>query len=275
MKLDLNAAWDQAVRLLAGNREVIFVLGGVFFFLPLVLFSLLAPMPDLVAAAGPSGENSEALAAAINGFVAQYWWAMVLVALFQAIGAIAVMAVVGDPARPTVQAAMARGGRFFLSQFAVQLLTSLATSLVLFLAVIFGTMTGSQAVMETLSLMALPVIIWLMARLSLSGASIAVEARGNPLTAIARSWHLTRGNGLRLTAFYVLIFAALFVVMQVLGLGVRVVTAFPDAGLARVLGALLWGAIYTAALVIAYAVVASVHRLLARAERVAVPEAQG
>ena len=33
-KLDTNAAWKEATRLVAANREVFFVLGGVFFMLP-------------------------------------------------------------------------------------------------------------------------------------------------------------------------------------------------------------------------------------------------
>lgn len=276
MKLDLNAAWDQAIRLIAGNREVMLVLAGVFFFLPYVLFTLLIPAPDFAAAAGPSGQDSAALMAAVNGFVAQYWWAILLLVLVQSIGAIAVMAVIGDPSRPTVQAAMVRGGAYLLPQFGAQLLTSLATSLVLMLAIILGALTGSRGVAALLSVIALPVIVWLMTRLSLSGAAIAIERRANPLAALARSWRLTAGNGLRLVAFYVLLFAAFFVVSQVLGLAVRLFTALPDAEIARVLGALLWGLLYALFAVAGYAVLASVHRLLARAERVAAaPEAVG
>ena len=271
MKLDLNAAWDQAVRLIAVNREVMLVLGGVFFFLPYVLFLLMVPMPDFAAVAGPSGENTPALMAAMNGFLADYWWAILLLSLVQTAGAIAVMAVIGDPTRPTVRTAMQRGLRLLLPSVAVQVLTSLATMLVLFVALLLGALTGSQTFAATLAVFALPVIIWLLTRLSLSGAAVAIEQTANPLAGLRRSWRLTAGNALRLVAFYLLLFAAFFVISQVLGLLVGVLTALPSAEVAQVLGALLSGLIYSALILTTYAVLASVHRLLARAERVSVP----
>lgn len=272
MKLDLNAAWDQAVRLIAANREVVLVLGGVFFFLPYVLFLLLVPMPDFQAIAGPSGENSAALMSAMNGFLAEYWWAILLLALAQTVGSLAVMAVIGDPKRPTVRAAMSRGLAYLLPNVAAQILTSLATMLVFFVALLLGTLVGSQVLIAALSVFSIPVIIWLMTRLSLTGAAIAIEQYRNPFAALRRSWRMTAGNGFRLVAFYLLLFLAFFVISQVLGLIVGVLTALPGADIAHVLGALLSGLIYAALILTGYAVLASVHRQFARAERVSVPE---
>lgn len=271
MKLDLNAAWDHAVRLMAANREVILVLAGVFFLLPYALFLLLVPIPDFSAIAAATGNNSQALAAAINGFAAEYWGAILLLVLAQTIGGLAVMAVVGDPARPTVRDAMTRGAAFLPSNFAAQVLTSLATTLVMIAAVVLGAVTGSEAIAAALAVFVLPVVIWLMTRWSLSGAAIAIERTANPIAALRRSWHLTKGNSLRLVAFYVLLFAAYFVIVQVLGLLVRVVTALPGADVAEILGALLSSLIYAVMIAMGYAVLASVHRQLARAERVSVP----
>ena len=153
----------------------------------------------------------------------------------------------------------------------MQLLASLATTLVLFVALLLGALTGSQTVAATLAVFALPVIIWLLTRLSLSGPAVAIEQTANPLAALRRSWRLTAGNAIRLVAFYLLLFAAFFVISQVLGLIVGVLTALPSAEAAHVLGALLSGLIYAALILTTYAVLASVHRLLARAERVSVP----
>ena len=272
MKLDLNAAWDQAVRLIAMNREVMLVLGGVFFFLPYVIFSLMVPLPDFAAVAGPTGEDSSALMASFDGFMADYWWALLLLALIQTAGATAVMAVIGDPARPTVKAAMRRGAVFLVPSLAAQVLTSLVTLVVLFVAILLGAVTGSKAIAATLAIFALPVILWVMTRLSLAGAAIAIEQTANPVAALRRSWRLTRGNGLRMLAFYVLLFAAFFVVSQVLGLLVRLATALPSAEIAEVIGALLSGLLFAAMIMLGYAVLASVHRQLARAERTAAPD---
>ena len=273
MKLDLNAAWDQAVRLIAMNREVMLVLGGVFFFLPYVLFTFMVPMPDFATVAAPTGDEAPALMASLNGFVTDYWWALMLLALVQTAGATAVMAVIGDPARPTVKAAMRRGAVYLVPSVAAQILSSLLTFAVLFVAILLGAVTGSKAIAGTITVFALPVIFWLMTRLSLGGAAIAIERTANPIAALRRSWRLTRDNGLRLVAFYLLLFAAFFVVSQVLGLLVHVATALPGAEIAQVIGALLSGLLFAAIMLLGYAVLASVHRLLARAERVAEPAA--
>lgn len=271
MKLDLNAAWDQTVRLIGVNREMLLVLGGVFFFLPTVVFSLAVPVPDFAMVAGPEGENTEALMAAMNGFVAQYWWAILLLLLVWNLGALAVMAVIGDPTRPTVGQAVRRGLSYLPTQFGSLIVTNLLTSLVLTAAFILGILTGSQLVAQALALLAFPVIIWLLTRWSLSSPTVAIEKTANPLAALRRSWGMTRGNALRLLAFYVLLFAAFFVVSQVLGLLFSVIVALPGAGIARVIEALLSGLLTAVLLLLIYAVLASVHRQLARAERVSVP----
>lgn len=271
MKLDLNAAWDQTVRLLGVNREMLLVLGGVFFFLPTVVFSLAVPVPDFAMVAGPEGENTEALMAAMNGFIAQYWWAILLLLLVWNLGALAVMAVIGDPTRPTVGQAVRRGLSYLPTQFGSLIVTNLLTSLVLTAAFILGILTGSQLVAQALALLAFPVIIWLLTRWSLSSPTVAIEKTANPLAALRRSWGMTRGNALRLLAFYVLLFAAFFVISQVLGLLFSVIVALPGAGIARVIEALLSGLLTAVLLLLIYAVLASVHRQLARAERVSVP----
>lgn len=272
MKLDLNAAWDQAVRLIAVNREVMLVLGGVFFFLPYVLFNILVPLPDFATAAGPSGENTAALLAAMNGFLADYWWALLILSLITSAGAIAVMAVIGDPARPTVREAVTRGATYLLPMIAAQLITSLATTVLFFLAIMLGALSGSTGVAVTMSLFAFPVLIWLMTRWSLNGAVIAIEKSGNPIAALRRSWHLTAGNGLRLIAFYILLLLAFFVISQVIALLIGLVAALFTADTAIVIEALLSGLVFTALILIGYAILASVHRQFARAERTAAPD---
>lgn len=272
MKLDLNAAWDQAVRLISMNREVMAVLGGVFFFLPYVIFALGVPMPDFQAAAGPTGEDRDALMAVMNGFIAQYWWALLLLSIIQTIGAVAVMAVLGDPARPTVRAAMGRGASYLLPSVGVQVLTSIAIFLALFVALFIGALTGSGAIAAALAAFSIPVIVWLMTRLSLASPAVAIERIANPVAALRRSWRLTRGTGLRLLAFFVLLFIAFVVISQVIGLVIRLLTALPTAEVGSVVGALLEGLVYAALTMMFYGILASVHRQLARAERTSAPE---
>ena len=41
MKFDMSAAWNEATRLMAANRDVLLIVAGVFFFLPYVAFMLI------------------------------------------------------------------------------------------------------------------------------------------------------------------------------------------------------------------------------------------
>jgi len=267
MKLDLNAAWDQAVRLIGMNREVMLILSGVFFFLPYVMFTLLVPMPDIQAAAGPAVADTSLLAAELNGFIRQYWWAILLASAVQTAGALAVMAVLGDPRRPTVQAAIARGSALLPSSLLASALATCAAIAAVFFAILIGALTGSEVLTKTLALCAGPLALWLWTSLSLSSPAIAIEKIANPLAALRRSWRLTDGSRLRLAVFYVLLLVAFVVMFQVIGLAVSVLTALLSAESAIVVSTLLLGIVQATFSLLFFAVQASVHRLLARAER--------
>lgn len=271
MKLDLNAAWDQAMRLIGMNREVVLVLAGIFFFLPSVLFTLLIPIPDFAAVAGPAGGDTTAIMAEAEGFVRQYWWAILLMTLVQIVGAVAVMAVLGDPSRPTVGGAISRGVRFVPTSVGAQLVLTALVTVAIFLMLMIGALTGSKAVAATMGLMSLPVILWLLTRFSLVSPTIAIEQVMNPVAAIRRSWHLTKGNGLRLAVFYLLLLIAFIVISQVIGLVVIALAALLEEDFAKIVEALLSGLVGSLLTLVGYAVLASVHRQFARSERVSVP----
>lgn len=267
MKLDLNATWDQGVRLIGMNREVVLIVSGVFFFLPYVLFQLSLPLPDLAAAAGPAGADTSAMMAALNGFIAQYWWALLLYFAVQTTGALAVMAILGDPRRPTVQDAIARGGALLPSSLMTSLLAMLASLFVIVLATLLGAVVGSEVLTKTLALAAGPVAFWLWSALSLSIPAIAIEKIANPVASLRRSWQLTRGSRLRLAVFYVLLLVAFLVIFEVLGLATGLFTALFSAETAAVVSAIAMGVMQAVFSLLIFAVQASAHRLLARAER--------
>lgn len=266
MKLDLNAAWDSAVKLVKGNREMILVLGGVFFFLPYVLYSLLVPM-DQIAAAAASGQEA-ALMASLEAFAAQYWWAILLLLLIQTVGATAIMAVIGDPARPTVNEAISRGFRLLPSQAGVLVIMFVAMVIVQTIFLAFGAIGGSESLATVFVLLSLPVLLYLVTRFSLAGPDIAIERVKNPIAAIRRSFQLTTGNAFRLLAYYALLTIAFLVVGQVIALIVGALAALTGATVADIIDALLSGVLNTAYLITIYAALAAVHRQLAQAARV-------
>lgn len=264
MKLDASAAWDGAIKMLAANREVVLILVGVFFFLPYLVFSLFLPDPMAEVAAGPNGPDMDAVSAAVAGFYGEYWWALVLLVVVQGIGVIALLAVLGDPGRPTVQDALARGVRFLPTQLAAQVLTGIVAMAPIVLGVAIGAATGSQAIAAVLILLAVPVTFYLVIKLSMSAPAIAVERLLNPLTALKRSWRLTKGNSFRLFFFYLLLLLAFVVASLVISLVFGLVFALGGEQMTLIGGAVAGSLVNAIFAVVAYAVLASIHTQLAR-----------
>lgn len=251
---------------MSDNREVVLVLAGVFFFLPLLVFSLTVPPPmgPQAMAATADATDSTAVSAAMEAWLLRYWWALALLSVIQTVGGLAVMAVIGDPARPTVAEAMRRGGVYLITQIAAQIIFTLAAVAVIVVVMSVGALTGSKAIAGLLVLALIPFAFFAVARLSLTGPAIAIECIANPLAALRRSWQLVKGNTLRLLAFMILLFIPYVVISWVLGMIVRLIGALPGAETARIIEAVLSGLLNATILVIGYAVFASAHRQLVR-----------
>lgn len=272
MKLDLSAAWDGAMTMIRANREVVTVLAGVFFFLPNLAFSLFLPDAGL-AEASAAQSDWEAMAAVIQDFYAQYWWALLLLALIQMIGAIASLAVLGDGGRPTVGDALRRGLSLLPTLLGAQIVAALAIFAPIVLTSGIGAATGSAGVIGLLTLISLPVMIYIMVKFSLSSPVVAVDQIRNPLAALAHSWRMTKGNSFRLFFFFLLLIVAFVVVSTVLNLIIGLVLALLGEAL-QLIGLAIAGALINAIFsVVAYAVLASVHQRLAGQASVSVPVA--
>ena len=63
---------------------------------------------------------------------------------------------------------------------------------------------AGAAVAALLALVAVVAFVYVMVKFSLTAPVIVMEHQLNPVRALARSWHLTRGNSLRLFGFYLL-----------------------------------------------------------------------
>ncbi|TAD84636.1 MAG: hypothetical protein EAY70_01130, partial [Sphingomonadales bacterium] len=102
VKLDMGQAWTQATGMIGANRDLVSVLAGIFLFLPLfvVVYLLLTSGMDF----GGGGQPDPArVSAQINAFLLANWWAVLLAVIGQLCGGIAILALLGDPARPTVR----------------------------------------------------------------------------------------------------------------------------------------------------------------------------
>lgn len=275
MKLDLSAGWDGAIAMIRANREVVLVLAGVFFFLPYLAFSLFLPDMGVAEASASEQPDMDAIAGLIQDFYAEFWWALLLLALIQSVGAIASLAVLGDHARPTVGDAIRRGVMLLPTQLGAQIIAALAIFAPIVLAGAIGVATGSAALAGLLPLIALPVVIYIVVKFSLTSPAIAVDQMRNPLAALARSWRLTKGNSFRLFFFFLLLIVAFVVASTVLNLTIGLVLALLGEEL-QLIGLAITGALINAIFsVVAYAVLASVHQQLAGQTSASVPRAGG
>ena len=262
MKFNLTKAWDQAVALIARNREVLIVLTGVFFFAPYLAFSLFMPETGMANQTGADRQmDLDAASAALMEFYAEAWWAILLLALVQSAGTIAVLTVLGDPHRPTVSDAISRGVAMIPSQFGAQILTAFAVTLPFLLAIAIGSVAG-PAVVLLLVVLAIPVAAYFLVKFSLSSPVIAIERTAYPVAALARSWRVTKGNSLRLFAFYLLLIVAFLVVSTIVTIIVGIVSALFGEGVALIGTAVVSSIVNALFAMFAYAVLASVHSQL-------------
>ena len=114
-----------------------------------------------------------------------------------------------------------------------------------------------------LGILAFVGFVYAAIKISLLAPVIAIERMYNPFSALLRSWKLTKGNSIRLLAFYILFFLAVGVVGFVILLVVTLVFGIAGGDIA-VTGVGVFNAILTTVyLVLILGVLAGVHRQLA------------
>lgn len=258
-KLDMGRAWTNATGMVGANRDLVSVLAGMFLFLPLfvLLIALLGSDIDF----GPAGAkpDPEAIAKQVNALLLANWWALLLVGIGQMCASIALLALLGDPGRPTVREVLVRVPRLLLPVLGAQLLVGVLTQFPSFLASLLPELAEALV-----SLVALPVSLYLTVKFSLVIAVIVLAAERNPIEAMRRSWRLTKANSFRLFGFYaMLVFLGL-----VIGLIITLVTGLVFSALgerAALFGnaavlALLLTVFYT----LTYALTVAIYRQLSQ-----------
>ena len=255
--LDLSRAWNSAATMLKANREVVLVVSGVFFFLPLTGLFLLLLGGD-IAFTGPDGQSDpERMGEMVSLFLERYWWALLLVGIAQLVGAIALIRILADPARPSVGEAMASVPGLILPMIGVQLLSGLVIQSV---AIVTGAIPGPVG--ATLSLVALPLVLWLSAKFAIVSPAVVIDGNLNPIKALTRSWTLTKGSSLRIVAFFALLFIAGFILFAVMRLVVGLVLALVGSRGELIGMATFYGFGFALIYTVAYAVIAAIHRQL-------------
>lgn len=265
MTFNMSEAWRDATAMMSGNREVLLIVAGLFFFLPNVILNFATGDAQNVSMATP--EQTEAAVAATY---AQWWWLFVLLSMISVTGSLVLLALLRDHRRPTVGEAI-RGGLVgllpaigvYVLMFVGAVLIVLLTSAIL--APVFGVDSANPTVAQLapIAMIALLVLLYPAARLSLSLPVIAIDKIHNPLRVLARSWQLTKGNGFRLILFYFLLFVVYVVVAIVVAIVAGLFNVITGTGAGLIISALIFGGLSAVASVVVVAVIAAAHRQLA------------
>jgi hypothetical protein len=201
MKISMEKAWERAVALLKGNKDVLAILAGVFFFVPgfAGVFFLGTP-PQVV-----QGMSPEQILPLFETYFVSVLPYLIVVAFIGAIGRLAMLVLFTDRSRPTVQEALRRGVIGVLPYILATLLVGMALALLAAVLVIAPSKLGAGVVTLLTGPLLIALIIYASIKISLVPAVIVAESATNPLAAVRRSWRLTKGNSLRLLLFYVLL----------------------------------------------------------------------
>lgn len=261
MKFDMSDAWRDATAMMAGNREVLLILAGLFFFLPSLILGLVMGdvQAEVQAFAVSDPESATRAAMAIYG---QWWWLLLLITLASLVGYLGLLALLRDNRRPTVAEAIKIGFIGLLPAIGAYILLCLSLGLGIGLLLVLASTLGGM-IGALLGVLIGVLAIYVTVKVSLSGPVIAIDKVYNPVTILGRSWRLTKGNSLRLFLFYLLLFIVYLVIAAVMGMIVSVMTLAMGPGTGQVVNAVLSGAISAIVSVVFVAVIAAVHRQLA------------
>ncbi len=264
MKLDFSKAWNTITSLIGGNKNVVMIVAGVFFFLPYLVVML--AMPEVTAVMqGQFGDTQDpdAMMAAMQGAFRNYWWVFIILGVIQYLGTLSLLALFTDHNRPTVGEAIGIGAARLLPYFVTVLLMGFAIGLIAVVLIAIGALTGVALVAIVTGLLAAVIAIYLVVKFSQVAPIMAIEGVTNPIKALRRSWALTKGNSLRILLFALLIFVPLFIITSIVSMIFGLGFAAGGASLATIgngLVAALMNAVSGAA---GAAILAAVYRQLA------------
>ncbi len=267
-KLDMGEAWSNATGLIAQNKDTVGAIAGLFFFVPYLAVSLLAPdlaNPEPVAADAGASPDA-AMAAMLEQMTQAYadnWPLFLTVTVVQFIGSLSLLALLSNRDSPTVGEAMKRGLGAAPSYVAAQLLAALAASLAIGvpLGLISFVAPGAAAAVAFFGL--LLVAVYLLVKFSLIAPVIAIEGVRNPLTALTRSWRLTKGNSFRIATFILLLFITIGIVSALFSMVLGLVFALFDPNIANIGNSLVASLVNTVVGVVFLLVLAAIHGQLA------------
>ena len=234
-RFDSMKIWDEAVKSLLANREMLLAVLGVFSILPNFALQMLAPVPEPV-----SGQQAAQLLDRLGVYFDANWLPLVAVIALQFFGMLVTLALLADPARPTVSEAIRKAARAAPTFVAALVLAFAGSFLTGLIPVILIGLTGSLSLTQVAAVMGTVVILYMLIRFAFAGPAVLLDGQRNPVLALRRSFAATQGIGWQLLVFILLIFVAFRIVGWLLtAAAVLVTTLITGAAGAALVGALI------------------------------------
>jgi hypothetical protein len=203
MRLNIAAACQEASHIWKRDRDVIAAVAGVFFFLPnlaLGLFMQVSPIP-----VGGGGQDDQALVASMQSFLMDNAPLLLFQMFAELVGVAVLLALLLDPARPTVGEALRIVARRLPVLVAATMLINIALVGGIALFIVPGLYVIGRAALV------LPVLVG--------------EPERRFGDAIGRAIELTRGRVIQLLSLWALIFVGAYFVQTLLQSLARVASA--------------------------------------------------
>jgi hypothetical protein len=195
--------WDEAAAALLANREVLLAVMGVFAVLPVFALAQFLPLPEPV-----QGQAPAQLLERWGQYFDAYWLPFVAGLLLELFGMLVALALLGDPARPTVGEAIRQAGRA-MPAFLATLIGAHGVALLAGLVpVTLIALLQSLLLTQVAAVMGSVFILYMMVRFAFIGPIVLLGGLRNPIEVLRRSFQATKGIGWQLLVFLLLVYFA-------------------------------------------------------------------
>ncbi|MFM5894829.1 MAG: hypothetical protein ACKOQM_10435 [Novosphingobium sp.] len=206
-RFDSMKVWDEASGALLANREVLMAVMGVFAVLPVFALAQFLPLPEPV-----QGQLPAQLLERWAQYFDANWLPYLAALLVEMFGMLVALALLGDPARPTVGEAMRQAARSAPAFIAALIAAHAVALLAGLVPVTMIGLIGSLLLTQVAAILGTVFILYMMVRFGFIGPVVVLGGTRNPLEALRRSFMATKGIGWQLLVFLLLIYFAFAIV---------------------------------------------------------------